>query len=55
MVGECLFHQVCGKTIGYEDVFIMLKLGLSGFRVTDVVGSVTHTSKHSGDGSLIVV
>ena len=54
-MGECLLHQVCGKTIGYEVVFKMLKLGLSGFRVTDVVGSVTHTSKHSSDGSLMVV
>ena len=46
LVRECLLHQVCGETVGYKDIFKMLEFGLSGFKVTDVVGPVTHTSKH---------
>ena len=45
-----------GKPLAtYEDVFKMLEFRLSGFKVTDVVGPVTHTSEHSSDGSLMVV
>ena len=54
-MGECLLHQVCGETNWHEDVFKILEFGLSGFKVTDVVGPVTHTSKHSSDGSFMVV
>ena len=50
LAGECLLHQACGKTIGYKDIFTMLELGFPGFKFTDVVGCVTHTSEHSGDG-----
>ena len=50
MAGECLLHQACGKTIGYKDIFTMLELRCPGFKFTDVVGSVKHTSEHSSDG-----
>ena len=48
------FTRSVGKPLATK-LLKMLKLGLSRFRVTDVVGSVTHTSKHSSDGSLMVV
>ena len=53
--GECLLYQVLKEAVGFKNTLEVLEFRLSQCGVTDLVGSVTHTSHHPCDGSLVVV
>ena len=55
--GECLLYQVFGEAVGLENTLGVLEFRLSRCDVTDLVGSVMHTTQHpcQCDGSLMVV